>query len=153
MVDEILVFTDGGCQGNPGPGGWAFVLLDGGRELSFSGGEKFTTNNKMELTAAIEALKMISQNDDWKGRKVNVFSDSQYVKNGITSWIKKWKANGWKTAAKKDVLNKELWVQLDAYFLSLNVEWNWVKGHAGIKYNEMCDQLCAKEMAKFTGKI
>ncbi len=153
MVDEILVFTDGGCQGNPGPGGWSFVLLDGGRELSFSGGEKFTTNNKMELTAAIEALKMISQNDDWKGRKVNVFSDSQYVKNGITSWIKKWKANGWKTAAKKDVLNKELWVQLDAYFLSLNVEWNWVKGHAGIKYNEMCDQLCAKEMAKFTGKI
>ncbi len=152
-MDEILVFTDGGCQGNPGPGGWAFVLLDGGRELSFSGGEKFTTNNKMELTAAIEALKMISQNDDWKGRKVNVFSDSQYVKNGITSWIKKWKANGWKTAAKKDVLNKELWVQLDAYFLSLNVEWNWVKGHAGIKYNEMCDQLCAKEMAKFTGKI
>lgn len=152
-MDEILVFTDGGCQGNPGPGGWSFVLLDGGRELSFSGGEKFTTNNKMELTAAIEALKMISQNDDWKGRKVNVFSDSQYVKNGITSWIKKWKANGWKTAAKKDVLNKELWVQLDAYFLSLNVEWNWVKGHAGIKYNEMCDQLCAKEMAKFTGKI
>lgn len=152
-MDEILVFTDGGCQGNPGPGGWAFVLLDGGRELSFSGGEKFTTNNKMELTAAIEALKMISQNDDWKGRKVNVFSDSQYVKNGITSWIKKWKANGWKTAAKKDVLNKELWVQLDAYFFSLNVEWNWVKGHAGIKYNEMCDQLCAKEMAKFTGKI
>lgn len=152
-MDEILVFTDGGCQGNPGPGGWAFVLLDGGRELSFSGGEKFTTNNKMELTAAIEALKMISQNDDWKGRKVNVFSDSQYVKNGITSWIKKWKANGWKTAAKKDVLNKELWVQLDAYFLSLNVEWNWVKGHAGIKYNEMCDQLCAKEMTKFTGKI
>lgn len=152
-MDEILVFTDGGCQGNPGPGGWAFVLLDGGRELAFSGGEKFTTNNKMELTAAIEALKMISQNDDWKGRKVNVFSDSQYVKNGITSWIKKWKANGWKTAAKKDVLNKELWVQLDAYFLSLNVEWNWVKGHAGIKYNEMCDQLCAKEMAKFTGKI
>lgn len=147
--EELIVFTDGGCQGNPGPGGWGCVILDQGKEFQYSGGKKQTTNNQMELTAAIEALKQICENPQWKNRPVKVFSDSQYVKNGITSWIKKWKLNGWKTAAKKDVLNKELWVQLDAYYSSLNVQWSWVKGHAGIKYNEMCDQLCGKEIGKF----
>lgn len=147
--EELIVFTDGGCQGNPGPGGWGCVILDQGKEFQYSGGKKQTTNNQMELTAAIEALRQICENPQWKNRPVKVFSDSQYVKNGITSWIKKWKLNGWKTAAKKDVLNKELWVQLDAYYSSLNVQWNWVKGHAGIKYNEMCDQLCGKEIGKF----
>lgn len=147
--EELIVFTDGGCQGNPGPGGWGCVILDQGKEFQYSGGKKQTTNNQMELTAAIEALRQICENPQWKNRPVKVFSDSQYVKNGITSWIKKWKLNGWKTAAKKDVLNKELWVQLDAYYSSLNVQWSWVKGHAGIKYNEMCDQLCEKEIGKF----
>jgi ribonuclease HI len=147
--EELIVFTDGGCQGNPGPGGWGCVILDQGKEFQYSGGKKQTTNNQMELTAAIEALRQICENPQWKNRPVKVFSDSQYVKNGITSWIKKWKLNGWKTAAKKDVLNKELWVQLDAYYSSLNVQWSWVKGHAGIKYNEMCDQLCGKEIGKF----
>lgn len=147
--EELIVFTDGGCQGNPGPGGWGYVILDQGKEFQYSGGKKQTTNNQMELTAAIEALRQICENPQWKNRPVKVFSDSQYVKNGITSWIKKWKLNGWKTAAKKDVLNKELWVQLDAYYSSLNVQWSWVKGHAGIKYNEMCDQLCEKEIGKF----
>ncbi len=146
--EELIVFTDGGCQGNPGPGGWGCVILDQGKEFQYSGGKKQTTNNQMELTAAIEALRQICENPQWKNRPVKVFSDSQYVKNGITSWIKKWKLNGWKTAAKKDVLNKELWVQLDAYYSSLNVQWSWVKGHAGIKYNEMCDQLCGKEIGK-----
>lgn len=147
--EELIVFTDGGCQGNPGPGGWGCVILDQGKEFQYSGGKKQTTNNQMELTAAIEALRQICENPQWKNRPVKVFSDSQYVKNGITSWIKKWKLNGWKTAAKKDVLNKELWVQLDTYYSSLNVQWSWVKGHAGIKYNEMCDQLCGKEIGKF----
>lgn len=147
--EELIVFTDGGCQGNPGPGGWGCVILDQGKEFQYSGGKKQTTNNQMELTAAIEALRQICENPQWKNRPVKVFSDSQYVKNGITSWIKKWKLNGWKTATKKDVLNKELWVQLDAYYSSLNVQWSWVKGHAGIKYNEMCDQLCGKEIGKF----
>lgn len=147
--EELIVFTDGGCQGNPGPGGWGCVILDQGKEFQYSGGKKQTTNNQMELTAAIEALRQICENPQWKNRPVKVFSDSQYVKNGITSWIKKWKLNGWKTAAKKDVLNKELWVQLDSYYSSLNVQWSWVKGHAGIKYNEMCDQLCGKEIGKF----
>lgn len=147
--EELIVFTDGGCQGNPGPGGWGCVILDQGKEFQYSGGKKQTTNNQMELTAAIEALRQICENPQWKNRPVKVFSDSQYVKNGITSWIKKWKLNGWKTAAKKDVLNKELWIQLDAYYSSLNVQWSWVKGHAGIKYNEMCDQLCGKEIGKF----
>lgn len=147
--ESLIVFTDGGCSGNPGPGGWGAVIIDGNTEHTLSGGKAQTTNNQMELSAAIEALRAISQNDAWKNRPVKVFSDSQYVKNGITSWINNWKKNGWKTAAKKPVLNKELWIELDAFYSSLNVQWSWVKGHAGIKYNEMCDQLCQKEMSKF----
>ena len=148
-MEYIIVYTDGGCSGNPGPGGWACVILAGKEEISLSGGEKFTTNNKMELTAAIQALTLIKQNNSFAGNKVILNSDSQYVKNGITKWIINWKARGWKTAEKKDVKNKELWVQLDALNNSLNVEWNWVKGHAGIQYNEVCDSLCQKEIAKF----
>lgn len=142
----LTVYTDGGCHGNPGPGGWACVILDGSQENAFSGGEKATTNNRMELMAAIQSLSQIAQNAEWKNRKVKVFSDSQYVKNGITSWISNWKANGWKTANKKPVLNRELWEELDELYSALDVEWSWVKGHAGNKYNEMCDQLCQKEM-------
>lgn len=148
-MENIIVYTDGGCSGNPGPGGWACVVLAENEEISLSGGEKFTTNNKMELTAAIQALTLIKQNNSFAGNKVILNSDSQYVKNGITKWIINWKARGWKTAEKKDVKNKELWVQLDALNNSLNVEWNWVKGHAGIQYNEVCDSLCQKEIAKF----
>ena len=99
----------------------------------------------MELTAAIEALQAVAL----EGRKIVVYSDSQYVKNGITSWIKNWKKNGWRTAAKKPVLNQDLWVQLDTLYNSLDVEWKWVKGHAGVEYNEVCDQLCQMEIAKF----
>ena len=103
----------------------------------------------MELTAAISALTYITQNPALLNRKITVNIDSQYVKNGITSWITNWKKNGWKTAAKKPVLNKELWVALDSLYGQLDVEWKWVKGHAGVKYNEMCDSLCKMEMEKF----
>lgn len=144
----LIIYTDGGCHGNPGPGGWGCVIVDGSAETKYSGGEKNTTNNRMELMAAINALKAVSENSEWRNRKIEVFSDSQYVKNGITSWINSWKKNGWKTAAKKPVLNKELWVALDELYCNLNVEWKWVKGHAGVKYNEICDQLCQMEMAK-----
>ena len=149
MEEEIIVYTDGGCSGNPGPGGWGCVILDGTEEIQLSGGEKNTTNNRMELTAAISALDAVLKNPLWHGKKVQVYSDSQYVKNGITSWILNWKKNGWKTAAKKPVLNKELWVALDSLYGQLDVEWKWVKGHAGVKYNEMCDSLCKMEMEKF----
>lgn len=145
----LVIYTDGGCSGNPGPGGWGCVIIDGGNEKQLSGGEKLTTNNRMELTAAISALDAVCSNADWKKRPIAVYSDSQYVKNGITSWIKNWKKNGWKTAAKKPVLNQDLWIKLDELYNQLNIEWKWVKGHAGHKYNEICDSLCQMEMSKF----
>ena len=146
-MEKIDIFTDGGCSGNPGPGGWAFVALDNGKVLSYSsGGEKLTTNNKMELTAVINALKTC-QNLGVK--HVSISTDSQYVKNGITAWIFNWKRNGWKTASKDPVKNKELWIELDALRNNFEISWVWVKGHAGIEFNEMCDSLVKKEMEKF----
>ena len=144
----LVIYTDGGCSGNPGPGGWACVIIDGEKEEALSGGEKSTTNNRMELTAAIEALSAVVQNSQYGGRAVRIFCDSQYVKNGITSWIRSWKKNGWRTAAKKPVLNRDLWERLDALSASLDISWSWVKGHAGIKYNELCDELCQKEIRR-----
>ena len=102
----------------------------------------------MELMAAISALNSIAENTLWKNQHISVYSDSQYVKNGITSWIQNWKKNGWKTSAKKPVLNKDLWVQFDSVYNLLDIEWKWVKGHAGVKYNEICDELCNMEMDK-----
>ena len=148
MENDIVIYTDGGCSGNPGPGGWGAVILADGKELRLSGGEHNPTNNRMELMAAISALSTVANTPDVNNRPVSVYADSQYVKNGITSWITNWKKNGWRTAAKKPVLNQDLWQKLDALNSSLNVSWNWVKGHAGIEYNEVCDQLCQTEIAK-----
>lgn len=147
-MEEIIVYTDGGCSGNPGPGGWGIVVIANGEARQLSGGEKNTTNNRMELTATISALSVIQNTPSFNGKKIIVNIDSQYVKNGITVWIKSWKQKGWKTADKKPVKNQDLWQQLDELNSNLNVEWNWVKGHAGIEYNEICDQLCQKEIAK-----
>jgi ribonuclease HI len=147
MENEIVIYTDGGCHGNPGPGAWACVIINEGKEHCFSGCDKQTTNNKMELIAAIQALNAVCQNSEWKNKNITIYSDSQYVKNGITSWIINWKKNGWKTAAKKPVLNKDLWLLLDSLYNQLNIQWNWVKGHAGNHYNELCDSLCQKEMS------
>ena len=145
---EIIVYTDGACSGNPGPGGWGCVILADGIEYRASGGEKLTTNNRMELCAAIAGLSGIIQNDEWKSRPVILHIDSQYVKNGITSWIKGWKAKGWCTADKKPVKNKDLWEILDSLNSQLNVKWEWVKGHSGVKYNEICDKLATSEVEK-----
>lgn len=142
-MQNIDIYTDGGCHGNPGPGGWAAVILDGSGEKKLSGGEAHTTNNRMELSAAINALAAVPSD-----AHVTLYSDSQYVKRGITSWIKNWKKNGWKTAAKKPVLNQDLWQALDALASTLDIDWKWVKGHAGNKYNEMCDALCQAEIAR-----
>ena len=147
--EPLVIYTDGGCSGNPGPGGWGCVIIDGQEELTYSGGEAHTTNNRMELTAAIRALDAVCKHHAWKDRPIQVYSDSQYVKNGITTWIQNWKKNGWKTSSKKPVANQELWMSLDVYYLQLNIEWKWVKGHAGFKYNDLCDSLCQKEMSKF----
>ena len=148
-MSNLVIYTDGGCSGNPGPGGWGTVIIDGTNITKLSGGEKQTTNNRMELSAAINALDAVVKNTGWRNRHVEVYSDSQYVKNGITSWIKNWKKNGWKTAAKKPVLNQDLWIALDNLYNQLDIEWKWVKGHAGVEYNEICDQLCKMEMDKF----
>ena len=148
-MENLVIYTDGGCSGNPGTGGWGTVIIDGENLTKLSGGKKQTTNNRMELSAAINALEAVVKNTEWRSRHVEVYSDSQYVKNGITSWIKNWKKNGWKTAAKKPVLNQDLWIALDTLYNQLDIEWKWVKGHAGVEYNEICDQLCKMEMEKF----
>ncbi|MDC7125047.1 MAG: ribonuclease HI [Spirochaetales bacterium] len=145
----IEIYTDGGCSGNPGPGGWAFVLTAGNNVIKKSGGEEYTTNNKMELTAVIKALKEVQSESSWKGEKVVVVTDSQYVKNGITSWIKSWIKNGWMTSAKKPVKNKEYWIELKSLTDVLPVEWRWVKGHAGNELNEECDTMVGLEMDKY----
>ena len=135
-MKTVEVFTDGGCRGNPGPGGWGAVLRFGGHERELRGSEENTTNNRMELLAAISALEAMTE-----PCKVILTTDSTYVKDGITRWIRNWKANGWKTAAKKPVKNKDLWERLDAECLRHQVDWRWVKGHAGHPENERADGL------------
>ncbi len=143
----ITIYTDGGCSGNPGPGGWAYAAYKDGVDLaSSSGGSASTTNNKMELTAVINALKFAI---DAKCSEVEIRTDSQYVKNGITSWIFGWKKKGWKTAGGDPVKNKEYWLELDELNTRLSVTWTWVKGHAGIDGNELCDSLVRAETAKY----
>ncbi len=143
----IVIYTDGGCSGNPGPGGWAFVVSENGEIREYrSGGDQSTTNNKMELTAVINALEYAKANGE---RDVVILTDSQYVKNGITVWIYSWKKNGWRTSSKAPVKNVEYWVTLDKLNDELNVDWQWVKGHAGIAGNEECDRLVRMETAKF----
>ena len=135
-MKTVEVFTDGGCRGNPGPGGWGAVLRFGGHERELRGSEENTTNNRMELLAAISALEVINE-----PCVVVLTTDSTYVKDGITRWIPNWRANGWKTAAKKPVKNKDLWERLDAECLRHQVDWRWVKGHAGHPENERADGL------------
>jgi ribonuclease HI len=147
--DTITVYTDGACSGNPGPGGWGAVLLVDGDEKRLSGGENATTNNRMELIAAIQALSAVLANPEWKTRPVRIFTDSQYVQNGITDWILVWQKTTWHNAAKKPVKNKDLWQVLDALNNALSVTWEWVRGHDGNAYNEICDELARKETGKF----
>ena len=142
--NEITIYTDGACSGNPGRGGWGACLLVNGEEIQLSGGERLTTNNRMELMAAIEALETVAENPLWKKANITLISDSQYVKNGIQSWIHAWKSNGWRTTTKEPVKNKDLWLELDEVSSQLNITWQWVKGHAGNKYNEICDALDVK---------
>lgn len=148
-MQEIEIFTDGGCSGNPGPGGWAYVLIDGGSVKERSGGTADTTNNRMELTAVISALQDVHSNPAWRSRALRVSTDSQYVKNGITQWIQGWIRNGWKTASKQPVKNQDLWQELYGLTRGLQLEWFWVKGHSGHQQNERCDTLVKQEMARF----
>jgi len=153
MTDEsasltrVDVFTDGACSGNPGPGGWGAILRTGETERELSGGEAHTTNNRMELLAAIEALTALKRACD-----VHLHSDSQYMRDGITKWIHGWKRNGWKTADRKPVKNAELWQRLDAERNRHSVTFHWVKGHAGHAENERADELARTGMAPFEGR-
>ncbi len=141
-LSEVEVFTDGACLGNPGPGGYAALLRSGGHEKEIAGGEAQTTNNRMELMAAIAALELLK-----RPCRVTLWTDSMYVRDGITKWVKGWKARGWKTAAREPVKNVDLWQRLDAATLPHQVEWRWVRGHDGHVENERVDKL-AREEAK-----
>ena len=135
----IKIYTDGSCMSNPGNGGWAAIININGKIKKISGNEKNTTNNRMELMAPINALKNINSKDP-----IEIFTDSKYVKNGITEWINTWVLNNWKTSKKEDVKNKDLWLELHKLNQSLNVKWNWVKAHAGDPLNEEVDMLAKK---------
>lgn len=147
MTSRVRVWTDGACSGNPGPGGWGAVLEWNGRRKELSGGEALTTNNRMELTAAIKALDAIKA-----GAAVDLHTDSQYLRGGITDWIRKWKRNGWKTADRKPVKNVELWQQLDMACARHEVRWHWVKGHADTPENHRADELAREGMQPFLKK-
>ena len=140
----VEIWTDGACSGNPGPGGWGALLRFNGREKELFGGEKETTNNRMELMAAIEALNALK-----RPCEVHLHTDSQYVKGGITEWLSGWKRNGWKTSQKKPVKNDDLWRELDTARERHRVEWHWVKGHAGVPENEKADELARRGMAPY----
>ena len=136
----ITIYTDGACSGNPGIGGWGAVILNYTKQPIFiNGGEENTTNNRMELTAAIYAILYFKEKAD-----LEIFTDSKYLKEGIESWINKWKTNGWKTSSNKPVKNKDLWVKLESILTKHNIKWNWVKGHANNVYNEKADFLARK---------
>ncbi|MCZ6668150.1 MAG: ribonuclease HI [Gammaproteobacteria bacterium] len=136
MTNRVVMYTDGACRGNPGPGGWGVILSYASRQKTLSGFEPETTNNRMELTAAIEGLRALT-----RPCEVDLNTDSKYVLQGINEWIENWKANGWKTATKKPVKNADLWNLLDKQTLRHRVNWHWVKGHAGIEGNEEADRL------------
>jgi ribonuclease HI len=139
------IYTDGGCRNNPGPGGWAYVILEGEVEIKHAGQCKETTNNRMEMTAVIAALLAVREKIPNTG-KINIFTDSKYLQLGITKWIRAWQNNGWKTSAKKVVKNSDLWIKLHELSKNFDIEWHWVAGHSGNKYNEMCDSLVQQEI-------
>ena len=146
MVNEasVHIYADGGCRGNPGPGGWGVLLQAGASEKELWGGEANTTNNRMELTAVIRALEALKRTT-----KIHVHTDSQYVQKGISEWIHNWKRNGWRTADKKPVKNADLWQVLDALTKQHEIKWLWVKGHAGNPGNERADSLANRGMDEF----
>jgi ribonuclease HI len=138
-MKQVQLITDGACLGNPGPGGWASILRYNGRHKEMSGSERETTNNRMELTAAIEGLRALKERCE-----VEVVTDSEYLKNGITKWIANWKRNGWKTSDRKPVMNQDLWEELDELVNGHQVRWTWTKGHANHADNNRCDELATE---------
>ena len=159
MAESLKIFTDGGCSGNPGPGGWAYVIV-GNREPEADehhiiaekwGAERQTTNNRMELMAVIESLKAVKTMPSVR-EQVTIYTDSQYTRKGITEWIRNWKRNNWRTSNKKPVKNQDLWMVLDALAGEFTLKWEWVPGHAGVEYNERCDQMTQTAIASIRGR-
>jgi ribonuclease HI len=146
MSKPVRIWTDGACSGNPGPGGWGAILVYGGHERELFGGEALTTNNRMELLAAISALDALN-----RPCSIELHTDSQYLRQGITEWMGGWKRRGWKTADNKPVKNQDLWQSLDAAVQRHKIDWRWVKGHAGDEMNERADELARAGMAPFKG--
>ena len=142
-MKKVVIHTDGGCEGNPGPGGWAAVLRCDGHAREIAGGEPATTNNRMELQAAIAALGAVAEPSE-----IEFFTDSQYLRKGISQWLPLWKARGWRTLGRQPVKNDDLWRQLDQLAAPHRITWKWLKGHAGHPDNERCDQLAGQEIAK-----
>jgi len=147
MSQRVEIWTDGACSGNPGPGGWGAILLFGAHRKELCGGEAATTNNRMELMAAISALEALTRDC-----AADVYTDSNYLRGGIMGWLANWKRNGWRTADKKPVKNVELWQRLDAAAKPHDIEWHWVKGHAGTELNERADELAREGMRPFLTK-
>jgi len=147
VTPKVVIYTDGACSGNPGPGGWGAVLLYGATERELCGGEPATTNNRMEMMAAIQALEALK-----RPCKVELHTDSQYLRTGITEWLAGWKSRGWKTAAKQPVKNEDLWKRLDEARARHEVDWRWVKGHAGHELNERADGLARKGLEETRGE-
>lgn len=144
---RVEIFTDGACRGNPGPGGWGVILRRGNVEKTLNGAEEHTTNNRMELTAAIKGLAALKRRCE-----VDLTTDSKYVRDGVTQWLPKWKQNGWKSSTKKPVKNIDLWEQLDALLSQHDIKWHWIKGHSGHRENEWADQLANEAIDKMLGK-
>ena len=147
MTPKVVIYTDGACSGNPGPGGWGAILISGDRERELCGGEGATTNNRMEMMAAIQALEALK-----RPCKVELHTDSQYLRTGITEWLAGWKARGWRTASKSPVKNEDLWRRLDEARQRHEVDWRWVKGHAGHELNERADGLARKGLEELRGR-
>ena len=148
MIADYIIYTDGSCLGNPGAGGYAAIIIDcvTGEVIELHGGESYTTNNRMEMTAAIVALSELPA-----GVNVDLYTDSAYLKNAFTKgWLKNWKRNGWRTSNNTPVLNQELWIELDNLMMTHEINFIWVKGHAGIEYNERCDKLARQESVKYS---
>jgi ribonuclease HI len=147
-MSEVTVWTDGACRGNPGPGGWAAILIKGDHEREIAGAEPDTTNNRMELTAAIRALEALK-----RSCKVRLHTDSEYLQRGITEWLADWKLRGWRTADKKPVKNLDLWQQIEVLAAKHDVEWHWVRAHSGIPENERVDQLANRAIDEMLGRL
>ncbi len=147
-MKKVTIYTDGACQGNPGPGGWAAILMHGRARKEISGGRPATTNNQMELTAAIEALKSLREPCD-----IDFHTDSEYLRQGMLSWLSQWKARGWRTASKKPVKNADLWRALDGEAARHRIRWHWVKGHSLQPENERCDELATREIDRLREEL